>query len=131
VIARRSLPSSVAGERGDAISKAAVSRRKQNVARQTGRRRRFIAANIWRARDLKAKHASRIAGQTRPVLSFPFCGPRAERGASADVLVWPAKISRIFLLEINPGRNTGQRMRAENSLDKQPHHPLPDRFRPS
>lgn len=105
---------SAASERIDAISKAAVSRRKQNARfppSPTIHRGRYLARAIRKQNTRRASPDKRI----RACSLFAACVR-----SRANVLVRPAKISRIFLLGINPGRNTGQRVRTENSLDKQP-----------
>lgn len=112
---------SAASERIDAISKAAVSRRKQNARfppSLTIHRGRYLACAIRKQNTRRASSDKRI----RACSLFAACVR-----SRANVLVRPAKISRIFLLGINPSRNTGQRVRTENSLDKQPsrhHRPL-------
>jgi len=69
------------------------------------------------ARTIRKQNTRRASPDKR----IRACSLFAARARSrANVLVRPAKISRIFLLGINPGRNTGQRVRSENSLDKQP-----------
>lgn len=122
-IARRSAASG----RIDAISKAAVSRHKQNARFPSSlmiHRGRYLACAIRKQNTRRASSDKCI----RACFLFAACAR-----SRANVLVRPAKISRIFLLGINPGRNTGQRVRTENSLDKQPSRhlrPLPFSFPP-
>lgn len=90
-----------------------------NKTRVFCRPRRFIVANIWPARsESKIRDAHR---RTNASALVPFL--RLACALACECLVRPAKISRIFLLGINPARNTGQRVRTENSLDKQPSRP--------
>lgn len=104
----------VARERGDAISKARC--------RGANKTRVLPAAVIHRGEYLaRARSESKTRVAHRRTNASP--GSLFAACARVRVLVWPTKISRIFLLGINPDRNTGQRVRAENSLDKQPSRP--------
>jgi len=110
----------LASERIDVISRAAVSRRKQNA--------RFLSSpTIHRGEYLARTIRKQNTRRASPDKCIRACSLfAASMRSRANVLVRPAKISRIFLLGINPGRNTGQRVRTENSLDKQPScHPSP------